>query len=391
MKLAILATHPIQYQAPLFRALAAHPELDVKVYFCARDGAAEYFDAGFGRRVQWDVPLLEGYDHEFLPNWSPRPNPSRFAGVINPQIVARLRRDHPDALLLQGWSRTTEWIAMLAAFTTGIPVLFRTEAHLLRPPRGWRRVVKQAILPQALRRVHTCLAIGTLNYAFYRAYGVDEHRILQAPYAVDNDFFTAAADRLAPRRDALREKHGVPGAAPIILFAGKLIPQKAPMDLLRAFARAGAGARLVYVGDGALRDLLEKEAQALGVAERVIFAGFRNQSELPEWYALSDVFALPSTYETWGLVVNEAMCYGLPIVASDSVGAAADLVDRENGAVFPTGDVDELAKQLTQILSDPEGRTVMGKRSRARIEAWSYRENVDAIVEAVRRARGGAP
>lgn len=390
MKLAILATHPIQYQVPLFRALDREPDLEPRVYFCARDGLDAYHDRGFGRRIQWDVPLLDGYSHEFLPNRSRAPNASTFLGVVNPAIRDRLREERPDALLVQGWSRTTEWLAIHAARRQGIPILLRGESNLLAQPPAWKAPLKTAVLTRLFRRIDAFLAIGTHNAAFYEHYGVPRERILLSPYAVDNEAFMRQGDALREKREELRRTLGVADDRPVFLFTGKLIPAKAPLDLLRAFEKLSAKHRatLVFVGDGELRGQLEEYARSRDLDVR--FEGFRNQSELAPYYVAADVFCLPSTFERWGLVVNEAMCFGLPVVVSDAVGAATDLVtDGENGHVHPAGDVEALAAKLGALL-DAETRRAMGKRSRDRISRWSYREDVDSIRTAMQRvARKG--
>src|SRR6202051_4630122 len=385
-RLAILASHVIQYQAPLFRMLARQPEIDLSVFLCSDSGAQSYHDKGFGREVKWDVPLLEGYRFEFLPNWSITPNASRFWGLINPHIALHLRRRKFDAIWVHGWARLTNLIAMLAAFTFNTPVLIRGETSLLPSLPFWKSGLKRVVLRNLFRRTSGFLAIGRYNAEFYRSYGVPEEKIFMVPYAVNNDFFLSQAERLAHRKSELKREFGIAPELPVVLFSGKLIQQKRPADFLKAFENFSESQRaiLVYVGAGPLEAPLKEYVQEKHLP--VVFAGFRNQTELPKWFAIADVFALPSGYEPWGLVVNGEMCFGLPVVVSDQVGAAGDLVrEGVNGFVYSSGDFRSLSGHLELLLSDPVLRARFGQKSREIIERWSYRENVKGILTCLKQ------
>jgi glycosyltransferase involved in cell wall biosynthesis len=385
-RLLVLASHVIQYQVPMFRTLAADPRLDLTVSFCSDWGLTAYRDEGFGREVRWDVPLLDGFRSEFLPNWSPRPHPSRFWGLFNPAALQHIRCGEFDAVWVHGWASVTNCTAMLAAFLAGVPVLLRGETNLLSPLPRWKRWLKHAILSRLFRNVSAFLAIGQNNADFYRAYGVPAERILAVPYAVDNDFFTAAAHALPPKNDLKRDLQ-LPRELPVILFCGKLTPVKRPMDLLRAFEKLSRTrpAALLFVGDGVLRRDLENYSAEHQISN-VHFVGFRNQTELPRYFGVGDVFVLPSSMEPWGLVVNEAMNFGLPVICSDQVGCVADLVKPgENGYVFPAGDIDALADSLVAMLADEGRRSAMGERSRALISDWAFRNDLEGVVAALQR------
>lgn len=391
-RLAVLASHAIQYQGPLFRALAACPEIDLNVLFCSDSGLKPYHDNGFGREVKWDLPLLEGYRSEFLYNWSPSPSTSKFWGVINPAVMSRLSRGRYDALLIHGWSRSTNWLAMLTAFATGTPVLLRGETNLLPTLPPWKAALKRAVLRRLFRRVSGFLAIGRHNADFYKAYGVPEEKIFHVPYAVDNDFFLAQADRLLPKKAELKRALGIEEDRPVILFLGKLTDAKRPMDLLQAFAAVSSNQRaaLVYVGDGYLQPALRQYVRERNLAH-VYFAGFQNQTELPRFLALADIFVLPSGYEPWGLAVNEAMCFRLPVIVSDQVGAGGDLVQSGvNGFVYPTGQIPALTEKLERLLIGAAEREKMGEASVQRIRQWSYRVDVDAMLACLNEVCHGA-
>jgi glycosyltransferase involved in cell wall biosynthesis len=236
-----------------------------------------------------------------------------------------------------------------------------------------------------LRRIDGALAIGTLNREFYRAYGVPDARIFWVPYAVDNARFGAESQRWRSSRPALRESLGLPADVPVLLYAGKLIERKRPLDLLDAYARLAADhpAAIVFLGEGAERGRLEAAAERYGLS-RVVITGFVNQQEISRYYAAADLLALPSSHEPWGLVLNEGMCFGLPLVASDAVGAAPDLVrGGDNGFIYPVGDVAALAAALRRLLADPALRARMGARSREIVAGFSYDADIEGIVTAL--------
>lgn len=390
-RVAFLTSHPIQYQAPLFRALAAHPGVDLTVLFCSDWGLTAYRDAGFGHEVRWDVPLVEGYAHEFLPNRARKADVEGFWGQVNPAVVGRIRDGRWDALIVHGWAKATNLMAIAAARSAGVPVILRGENNLLPKVSPKKQRVRAAILPRLFGRAAGFLAIGRYNAEFYRAFGAPADRVFVAPYAVDNARFLEAADSLASRKDELKRELGIDPALPVVLFSGKLTPVKRPMDLLQAFQRARAKhpAALVFLGDGALRGELEAYVRDQAIPD-VVFAGFRNQSELPRVFAAADAFVLPSGFERWGLVVNEALCFGLPVIASDQVGSTGDLVDEGiNGFVFPAGDVDALAESIETLIADPDLRARMGAASRARIGTWGFDQDVDAVLACLRKVARG--
>ncbi|TEU13318.1 MAG: glycosyltransferase family 1 protein [Anaerolineales bacterium] len=391
VRIAALFSHPIQYFAPLFRALASRPDVDLTTYLCSRQGLEEYVDPGFGKAVSWDIPLLEGYRYKFLPNLRRGQGARGFFSLINPAIVRELQRERYDALWVHGYMHATNWLAFLAARVTDTPILLRGESNLLRPRPWWVRLVKGVVLRALLSQVSACLYIGTRNREYYEHYGVPDERLFFTPYCVDNAFFQAQADHFRPQRNKLREEFGIVDDRPVILFCGKLIPKKQPLRLLEAFAqvRRDFPCALLYVGDGALRSEIEERIELENIPD-VRITGFLNQSEVPKAYTAADVLVLPSTWEggdseTWGLVVNEGMNFGLPIVVTDQVGCAPDLVrEGENGYVVPYHSVEELEKALEKLVADPERRYAFGQRSLEIIQGWDIDHTVEGIVHAAK-------
>jgi glycosyltransferase involved in cell wall biosynthesis len=392
LRLAVVSSHPIQYQAPLFKRLAKRPELDLTVYFCRDFGVGgEQYDPGFDRKFKWDIPLLEGYVYKFLPNRSPRPS-SSFFGLINPSIIRELRGNSYDAVWVHGYATMTNWLAFAGAWMTKTPVMLRGESHLLNQRAGWRRLIKRLVLPPLFANIASFLPIGSLNRDYYRHYGVPIDKMVEVPYAVDNEFFQGKYKGMEKERERLRSELGVGPDRTVILFASKMLPRKGAMDLLRAYEKVregeGEGAALVFVGDGGERNALESYAKGHGVKD-ALFTGFKNQTELPGYFTAADVFVLPSTEEPWGLIINEAMNLRLPVVTTDKVGAGPDLVkDGENGFIYPAGDVEALSAALKRLVRDPALRQKMGEASLRIIDRWSFNEDVEGILAALERIKG---
>lgn len=384
-RLAVVASHPIQYHAPLYRALAAHARIDLTVLFCSRAGAEPYLDLEFGRTLSWDRPLLDGYRHVFVRNVAPRPGPGRPLGLVNPGLVPALMRGRYDAVIVPGYAVASYALAYLGAWLSGTPVLFRGETAL-RPAQPWAwRVLKSAALRALFRGTAACLTIGRRSREFYLHHRVPAERLYFTPYTVDNEFFEDAARRLAPRRAELRAELGLPADGPVLLFVGKLVPRKRPFDLVQALSSLERPPALLLVGDGPLREPLLAAARASGLA-RVAAPGFVNQSELPRAYAAADLLALPSEHEVAPLVLNEAMCSGLALVVSDAVPSAVDLVEEGgNGYVHACGDVAALARALQAAVSNPEHLRRLGRRSREKIADWSHAHVIEGLLAALER------
>lgn len=393
-RIAYVVSHPIQYQAPLLRFIAAQPDVDLTVFFQSEGALHGQFDPGFGQIVRWDVPLLEGYRYDFLPAVGRRDIVSGQR-PLSYGIGRRLRRGGFDALWVHGYARAFNWQAMIAAKAAGLKVFVRDDVTEAGKQRGWpRRAAKQVFCRVLARIADGFLATGTANAEYYRANGIPDRQIFLLPYAVDNAFFAVRAREAERDRESLRAKLGLEPGRPVILFASKFQALKRPDDLLHAYERlvGPAGLRnppyLIYVGDGELRPAVEAEAAAKGLAG-VRFLGFRNQTELPVFYDLCDVFVLPSISDRWGLVVNEVMAAGRAVVVTDKVGCAPDLVKQGvNGFTVSAGDVAALAEALGDIVSSPGRIRAMGAASREIIGRWSFREDVEGLRHALQATAG---
>jgi glycosyltransferase involved in cell wall biosynthesis len=385
IRLAYLVTHPIQYQAPLLRRIAAEPGIDLTVFFCSDFSLKSYLDPCFGTAIAWDIPLTGGYRHEILPALG-RQDRLSFWRPVNYSLARRLNKDNFDVLWVHGYNRWFHWLAMAWAKIRGLKVLVRDEATLISASRHkLKRWGKRLFFLIIRNLVDGWLAIGTLNAQYYLSYGIAAARIFPVPYAVDNTFFREKAQAAARSREHLRRELGLSPGRPIILFASKLSEVKRGVDLLEAYIQMSPDQvqephpYLIVIGDGSQRKSLEERAGTMPWSS-IKFLGFRNQTELPQYYDLCDVLVLPSAFEPWGLVINEVMNAGRAVVVSDQVGCGPDLVrPGENGAVFPAGDVAGLRQALVDLLGDPLTWRFRGRKSLEIIATWGIEEDVAGL------------
>ena len=387
-RLAVVNSHPIQYFAPLYAYLSRDPALEVTALYCSDFSLRGSIDPGFKQAVTWDVDLLTGYRSVFLGENAKRRTPAGFWSLTCPEVWSEIRSGYYDAVLVHGYSYAVNIIALLAAKTKGLPVLMRSETHLGLQRTKWKRWIRDSVLSIAYRFVDGFLAIGAANRAYYRALGVPDSKISDVPYTVDNDRFIAAAALSQKQRTEIREKYGLPVETSVVLYASKFMRRKHPDDVIHAMARLrdkGQAATLFMVGTGEMGKELQDLATALAM-DNVVFGGFINQAELPKVYAASDIFVLPSENEPWGLIVNEVMCAGIPVVVTDEVGCVSDLIkDGVNGYHMKAGDIDSLARALEKLLADKTLRQRMGAASLCIMSGWSYEQCRQGITAALRQ------
>ncbi len=374
IRLGAFFSHPIQYYGPLFKRLAARPEVELTVVFCSQTGVRETRDPGFGVAFKWDIPLLEGYPHEFLRD------PLR-------EIPGVLDRHRFDVIWVSGCTDLWAWRSFAAAWRRRRPVLLFGDSHLLDRKPWTKRLLKRCLYGTLFPRLAGALYVGRVNRMFFEHYGIRHDRLFPAPHCVDNDFFHSRAEALRGQRDQLRDRFGLPPVGAVVLFCGKLIPKKQPLVLLEAYRRVRQDVlcSLLFAGEGELRGEIERQVKAAGIPD-VRISGFLNQTEIPLAYAVADMLVLPSAWdETWGLVINEAMNFGLPIVATDKVGASYDLVrPDENGYVVPAGDAVALTTRVGELVTDEPKRKMMGARSAEIIKTWNYDAFIDGLVAGCR-------
>jgi glycosyltransferase involved in cell wall biosynthesis len=413
-RLAYIVTHPIQYQAPLLRLLAANGDIDLKVFFLSDFSLHAHHEAAFGKTFKWDVNLTDGYEWEVLPRWGI--GRSTTLGLWWPVkgLKRLLAEGNFDAVWVHGWSHPGLRQAARAARALGLPLLLRGETTLdSSRASGWKQWLRNRHLKRLFHQTDAFLCIGTRNREFYQEFKVPADKLFLMPYAVDNELFQVRSQAAAAKRKALRKELELEPERPIILFAAKFIPAKAPGDLLAAYQREWGGEQgaddgrrkaedrnqkseirrqkaedkpkpyLLLVGDGPLRGELEAQAGAMKGAD-VRFLGFKNQSELPAYYDLCDVFVLPSHHEPWGLVINEVMNAGKPVIVADCAGSAPDLVQPGfNGWVFPHGNLAALADCLRQAFGNAD-LLLMGQRSLEIVSRWDYQADLTGLLAALK-------
>jgi glycosyltransferase involved in cell wall biosynthesis len=376
MRLAVVTSHPIQYQAPLFRELATR--LDLTVFFAYRATSQDQANAGFDVAFDWDIDLTSGYGSRFLTNVSRTPGPSHFFACDTPEIGGLLRKGRFDALLVMGWHLKTYWQAIWAAKTVGMPVLIRGDSQLGTPRGTAKRMAKKLLYPSALRVFDAALYVGERSRAYWGHYGYPRGGMFFSPHCVDTKWFAARA--VLDKREEIRHRLGIAANAKVALFAGKLLAFKRPLDLVAATASlktSGYAVSILTAGSGPLEAELAAAVTTSGVSLHRL--GFCNQTEMPGAYAAADVLVLPSSgRETWGLVANEAQACGVPVIVSSACGCAPDLAeDGTAGCVFPFGDTKALAAALRTMLDRPPARKSILEKS----EKYSVAAAADGIQE----------
>ena len=382
IRLAIVTTHPVQYQVPWYRALASRPGMDVSVLYAMIPDSRQQGE-GFGVDFQWDVPLLGGYRHEVLTNVASRPSVTSFFGCDTPEMMDRLRGRF-DCVIVNGWVSKTCLQALWACRRLGIPCIVRGESNALRPRPAWVRGMHRILL----RQYTAFLSIGRSNRDFYVGNGVRPERIFDGVYCVENDRFAAAAALASERRSEIRREWRIDPEATAFLFCGKFVEKKRPMDALQALLRTRSASErprihLIMAGDGPLRRACETMAGVENLP--VTFTGFMNQTKIVDAYVAADCLVLPSDYgETWGLVVNEAMACGRAAIVSDRVGCHPDLIlAGRTGEIFPFGDTVSLARLMAAAAANVEETRQRGRKAREHVDAFSVHRLVQGTEAAV--------
>jgi len=375
-KLAIVTTHPIQYYAPLFKLLNERKQIDIKVFYTWGVASVKKFDPDFGKNIDWDIPLLEDYNYEWAENVSPDPGSNHFKGIITPGLIDRVKSWKPDAILVFGWAYESH-LKVLRYFKNKIPIYFRGDSNLLDEQKGPRSALKTIFLKWVYSHVNHAFYVGTNNKAYFKKYGLKENELSFAPHAIDNKRFEI--NRPAEVLE-LRKKLGLSKSNILVLFAGKFEEKKAPGILIDAFLEVkNPNVHLLLVGSGVLENSLREKG---GGNKNIHFMDFQNQSVIPVVYHACDLLCLPSKGpgETWGLAINEAMACKKAIIASDKCGCAIDLVKRENGIIFKSGNTNELLSALNNLTNDPELLLKYGERSGTIINDWDF-EHIATVIE----------
>jgi glycosyltransferase involved in cell wall biosynthesis len=375
-----LISHPIQYYAPLFKKMTEEG-IDLEVWYCSDETIKEFHDKQFNSQVKWDIPLLDGYDYIFLKNNAWKPSIfNGFFGLLNWSVLKLLLTKPKGVIITHGWNRATMLLAILLARVLGHQLFMRSENPLtyeLAKP-FWNRVVKQVTLRFIFNLCNKVLYIGNQNRLFYQYYGVSDRKLVFTPYSVDNDRFHSEAEKR--NKTQIRHQYHIDSDTILLLFCGKYIDKKAPLDLLKAFRLChDTSLKLLMVGEGELRPQMEHYINEHQLQDRVVLTGFINQTQISDYYSMADIFILPSDHgETWGLVANEAMNFNLPVIVSDRVGSAYDLIEEgQTGYIFPFGDIHQMAKSISKMVEKVRAGFV--PKSSVKIKKYSYEVIIDSI------------
>jgi len=360
-RLVILTEIISPYRIPLFNALAGNPDVELHVVFLAETDPS---------LRQWRVYKDEvRFSHEVLPSWRRRVGP--FNVLLNGRVARALSTASPHAILCGGYNYVASWQALAWAGKRGVPFLLWSESHLHELRRG--RALVELLKSEFIDRCDGFVVPGQWAAEYLRAHKIREDVIFTAPNAVDNDLFAGAAAKARRNSAANRRDLNLPER--YFLFAGRLVREKGVFELLSAYAGLEENLRkqvgLVFVGDGAGRVELQKQAASISTGS-IGFAGFAHREQLAAYYALADMLILPTYTDTWGLVVNEAMACGLPVVLSRTAGCGPDLVKENwNGLLVPPKDAQALTAAMTAMACRPDLCTTMGVRSSERITHFS--------------------
>ena len=391
-RITIIAPTCFYYQAPLFRAIAANPLLDLLVYYCSDEGISGKdvkLVYGVDESCGTEHALLQGYESKILKNHSPWGSYLKsLVGLANFGIWQELNHNRPDVVVIMSWMNPTWWLTILACLRFRIPMMYMTDANVSaeRLNRGWKSWIKRKVLRNLLFPVITgFLCSGTANRQLYTYYGVPENKLFPFAYSWGYDHFIEESKYLKNRKAELRRNYGLPHDAVVILYCGRFSSEKGSINLIEAYGLVAHSKKaLVLVGDGRLRSPMEELVNRQGMRS-VYFMGYKRREAIGRLYALADIFVLPSRKETWGMVVNEALCFSLPMIVSDQVGAGMDLViPHENGYIFPAGDVAALADGISKLadLTDDD-RLRMGTKSLGLIQKWMDRDLGKTLVESL--------
>lgn len=369
-KLAIITTHPIQYYAPLFKLLHSRDTIKIKVFYTLGEQNTSRHDPGFGMPVSWDIPLLDGYDFEWIQNTATKPGSDHFYGVVNPGVTDRIKEWAPDAILIYGWAYHGHLRAM-RFFKNKVPVYFRGDSTILNENPGIKQLFKTVFLRWVYKHIDHAFYVGVNNKAYFKKYGLQERQLSFAPHAIDNKRFEEVR---TAEVEELRASLNLNAEDILVLFAGKFEPVKNVATLLSAFINLNRqNLHLLLVGNGVNEPELKSMAYSSSCASNIHFLDFKNQSYMPVLYQSADLFCLPSKSETWGLSVNEAMACGKAILASDRVGCAADLVKTgRNGAVFKSDNISDLSVVLDELTGSKQQLIASGAQSRLMIKDWDF-------------------
>jgi len=380
-KLAIISTHPIQYNAPLFQLLSLRKNIQLKVFYTWSQAQEGFQDPNFNKKIKWDIPLLDSYEYEFVENTSKNPGTKSFRGIQNPRLIKSIKNYQPDAILIFGWKFQSHLKAMFY-FKNKIPVLFRGDSTLLDAQNKIKTLIRQLILIFVYKHIDYALYVGQENKKYFSKHKLKPTQLIFTPHAIDNQRFSEKNDRRKEIANRKRKELGLKETDIVYLFIGKFEAKKAPLDIIKLASKIqNPKIKFLFVGNGELEQEMKSTAR-----ENCFFMNFQNQQAMPIIYRMGDCLILPShgPGETWGLVVNEAMACGLSVIVSNKVGCASDLIaENKNGFVFQKGNIEILVKLIKNL--DKKKLEILGKNAKKKIKNWNYKKVATEIEQLIKK------
>jgi glycosyltransferase involved in cell wall biosynthesis len=384
-KLAIVSTHPIQYNAPVYKLLSERKKIHIKVFYTWENSKDGVFDIKFNQNIKWDIPLLEGYEYEFVKNTSKKQGSHSFKGIINPNLNKQIEKWGANAVLIFGWNFHSH-IRAMRYFKGKIPVFFRGDSTLIDEKPGLKTILRRIILKTIFKKIDFAFYVGKNSKDYFLKHGLKEKSLVYAPHAIDNERFIDSNRKYDSVAIQWQQDLGIKKEDIVFLYAGKFESKKDPEILINAANHLNSDKyKFIFAGDGFLKNQLYEMANK---NINIVFLPFQNQSIMPVLYRLCDVFVLPSKGpgETWGLGVNEAMACSRAILVSDKVGCAPDLVQNgKNGYIFKAGDIEDLVKRIGNF--NKENCITFGNNSFKMIQDFSFKNIANAIESAINKLK----
>jgi glycosyltransferase involved in cell wall biosynthesis len=385
LRILIITSHPIQYNAPLFSYLTKHSNYSITVLYTLGDSLNSKVDNGFGIIENWNINLLTGYNFEFIHNSSSNPSSLKYGGIKNPTLIKKIKEYSPQGIIVYGWKHQSH-LSVLRYFHGKIPILFRGDSTSLNDKPGFSllSIIRYAFLKQVYKKVNYVLSPGSASDQYFIKSGLFNNQIIRAEHAIDNDRFMIMSTQEHKDLLALKDIHSIKSNEIIFLFAGKFIDIKNPLLLIDAFFKLKQekeNTRLLLIGNGILESAIKEKINLLplDVASSITLLPFQDQQQMKLYYRVADVFVLPSRSETWGLSVNEALACGTPVIVSDNCGSSKELVKNNvNGFIFKSEHVQDLSDKMIMMCCD-ETRKGMESKTIDSLKSFTYQSFKTAL------------
>lgn len=376
-RVAIFTTHLIQYQIPLFKKLAKI--IDLHVFFGSKQGLSSYHDKDFNKKIKWNIPLIKGYKYSILKNSNKNSLDSFF---FNSSGIKQAIKKNFDKVIILGWNNIFYLKTFFWCLYYSSEIIIRSENNLYKKQTLFKKILKVIILRIFFKMINAFISIGSLNEEFYKHYGVKKNKIFRAPYSVDDNFFKK---NKVQNKQIWKKNNNIRNQAKIFLFVGKLIKRKRVLDLIKVAQskKLNKNAHFLIIGDGPLKKKILQKINNLKL-NNISILGFKSQNQLKFYYSLADVLILPSEYETWGLVINEAMSAGVPCIVSDSCGAAKDMIIKyKTGFKYKNGNINQLIKLINLIINNKNILFDLKKNTFLYSRKFSLNKTVEGFLNAI--------